>query len=289
MPELPSALAVVALGAGTALAWGSADFTGGLASRRAPLFGVLLFGQATGMILAALVWAGRGEPMPQGPDLAWSILAGCIGALAVGCLYRGFQVGRIGVVAPVSGALGATIPVVVGSATEGIPEPMAIAGIALAIVSIVLVSFVADDRSRGPSGLGWAIAAAVWMGTFNVVINEISVGLVASPLTILRVVEVLLYGLAVLVTARRWRVPRTAWGLTLAAGAFDVTGNLAFIGAVQVGALAIASVLSSLYPVVTILLAVAILRERITLVQGIGIAASVVAIALISAGTAGAA
>jgi len=284
--ELSSSFLVVILGVASAAAWGTADFSGGIASRRAPLLGVLFFGQMAGMAAAAALWAIRGEAVPTGADLAWSIAAGVAGWFALGCLYRGFQVGRMGVVAPVSGALGAAIPVVVGMLIQGVPPPIAIAGIVLAVVSIVLVSFVADDRSRGPSGLPWALGAAVGMGTYNVLVNQISDGHVAGPLTILRLVQVVLGAVAIAAARRPWRIPPPARRIVVTAGVLDMAGNVFFIGALQVGALAIASVLAALYPVVTLLLAIAILRERITGAHAFGVIAAVVAIGLIAAGSA---
>jgi len=278
---------VVLLGLASAITWGTGDFGGGLLSRRAPLLSVVAVTQLVGMVAALAVAIARGEPVPQGPDVAWAVGAGLCGMLGITSLYRGLAVGRMGVVAPVTGVVGAVIPVVVGFALEGVPQPAAIAGIVIALVAVVLVTRAPGHHADRPSGIRWALLAGVAIGGFNVCIGQFSGAGAFSLLVIIRLLQVLIMGALIVLWRQPWRVPRDMPPKLVAIGLLDMTGNAAFILAAQAGALAIAAVLSSLYPVMTVILAIVLLRERLTRSHVFGIALTAVAIALIAAGSAG--
>src|SRR5215212_6860560 len=120
---LPPAIAVVVLGLFSSSSWGVSDFLGGVTSRRAPLLGVMAITQLIGVAIALPLIVVRGEALPEGFDLGWSIASGALGALGLGCLYHGLAVGRMGVVAPMAGVLVAGMPVAFGIATQGVPQP----------------------------------------------------------------------------------------------------------------------------------------------------------------------
>jgi drug/metabolite transporter (DMT)-like permease len=267
-----------------ALTWGSGDFGGGLLVRRTPLFGVVLASQLVGSVVALLLAVGRGESAPLPADVGWSVVGGLAGGVGISALYQGLAVGRMGIVAPITGVLAAIIPVGVGVVFEGLPTPLVIVGIGLALVAVVLVSRVGDDRA-GPSGLGLALLAGIAIGALGVAIAQISDGHVFGPLTVLRATEALLIGTVVLVGHRAWRPNPRLWPALAAVGVLDMAGNGVFILAVQAGSLAVAAVLSSLYPVTTVILATVFLRERITRSHAAGIALAIVAIACIAAGS----
>jgi drug/metabolite transporter (DMT)-like permease len=287
LPDLlPAGSAVVLLGLLSALAWGGGDFGGGLLARRAPLFGVVAGTQLVGMVVALGLAGVRGEPVPSGADLAWSVACGLAGVVGITSLYRGLAAGRMGVVAPVTGVLAAVVPVSVGFVTEGLPGPAVVVGIAAALAAVVLVTRSPDHVEGRPSGIGWALLAGCGIGLFNAGIGQLSGEGGFGPLVLIRLVQaVVLVGL-ILVLRQPWRVERPLWGALLAIGLLDMTGNAAFIFATQVGQLAIASVLSSLYPVVTVLLAIVVLRERLTRSHVFGVALTGAAIVLIGAGSA---
>jgi drug/metabolite transporter (DMT)-like permease len=277
--------AVVVLGLGAALAWGAADFGGGLASRRAPLFGVVLAAPAVGLVVAFLIALARGEAMPGTADVVWSILAGVVGTVAILALYGGLAVGRMGVVAPVTGTLAAAVPVVVGIALEGLPGYLQAVGIALAIVAVVLVSRVPDETSEGrPSGAWYGVVAGVGLGLLAVFLSRVSEGLVFGPLAILRCVQLGLVGLAIVLFRRAWRMERRILPAVAGIGILDMAGNGLFLAAAQLGPLAIAAVLSSMYPVTTVLLAAIVLKERLGRMHAVGVLVALVAIVLIAAG-----
>jgi drug/metabolite transporter (DMT)-like permease len=240
--------------------------------------------QLVGMALAAGLTLFRGETAPTTLDLGWSVLAGIAGATGISALYKGLAVGRMGVVAPVTGVIAAVIPVAAGIVLEGLPPPLVLAGIGLAIVAVVLVSR-SDDGEGGASGLGLALLAGVAIGAMSVFISQISDGHVFGPLVVIRATQAVFIVGLVLVTRSAWRVDRRLMPATAGVGVLDMAGNGAFILAVQSGALAVAAVLSSLYPVTTVILAALFLRERVTGMHAVGIALAMGAIACIALGT----
>ena len=274
------------LGLLSALAWGAGDFGGGLAGRRGPVPGIVLLTQATGMVVASVLFVLRGEPFPGLADVGWSVATGIAGVIGISALYAGLAAGRMSIVAPVTGVLAAAIPVGFGIVLEGLPGPEVLIGIGLALVAVVLVSRVADEGS-GNSGLRYALVAGVGLGLFNVFIAQVTPGLVFGPLAILRATQVLLIIGFVMVVGANWRLPRSLIPPVLLIGVLDMAGNAFFVAARQSGELAIAATLSSLYPVTTTVLAALILRERIGRVHAVGIVLAGLAVALIAAGAAG--
>jgi drug/metabolite transporter (DMT)-like permease len=278
--------AVVALGLGAAIAWGTADFGGGLSSRRSPVYGVVLAAGLIGAIAALALALLRAEPLPGPTDVGWSVLSGVAGAVAMVALYAGLATGRMGVVAPVTGVLAATVPVVAGIGLEGLPGAAQLGGIGLAIIAVLLVSRSANDDAGGrPSGLGYGVVAGIGLGLLGVMISRVTDGLVFGPLTILRVVQVTCVATVVVLARRPWRLAAGAMPAVGAVGLTDMAGNGLFLAAAQVGPLAVAAVLSSLYPVTTLVLATAVLRERLGGRHVVGIACAILAIVLIGAGS----
>jgi len=286
LPEAGPGLAVVLLGLASAITWGAGDFGGGLLSRRAPLLSVVVLTQVVGMIAALAIAIARHEPLPQGPDLFWSIAAGVAGVIGVTSLYRGLAVGRMGVVAPTTGLVGAVIPVVVGFATEGLPPLSAVLGIALALVAVVLVTRAPGHGDGRPSGIRWALTAGVAIGMFNVGVGQISPAGAFGPLVVMRMIQIMILVALIVAWRQPYRMERAIVPKVVGIGLLDMAGNACFILATQTGMLAIAAVLSSLYPVMTVLLAVALLRERFSRSHVVGIVLTGVAIVLIGAGTA---
>lgn len=270
----------------SALAWGAGDFGGGTLARRAPLLGIVLVTQLVGMVMALGFVLARGEPLPHGTDLAWSVAAGVAGVAGISTLYRGLAVGRMGVVAPTTGVIAAVIPVVVGFALQGAPRPVVIVGIATALVAVVLVTRAPGHGEDRPSGIGWGLTAGLAIGMFNVCIGQLSGESAFAPLVVIRIVQAFVLIGLIAVGRQPWRPERTMLGPLVVIGALDMTGNAAFILATQAGQLAIAAVLSSLYPVTTVILAISIHRERLTRSHIAGIGLTALAIVLIGLGTA---
>jgi drug/metabolite transporter (DMT)-like permease len=235
------------------------------------------------LVLCAALALLLGEAFPTGDDVLVCIVAGILGATGITLLYRGLAVGRMGIVAPVTGVLAAVIPVVAGFVTEGVPPPMVIVGIVVAVAAVILVSRVADE-SGGRAGLPEALVGGAAIGLFGVAIAQLSEGDVFADLSVIRLVQLLLVVGAVVVTRAAWRPGRSLLLPLILIGVLDTAGNGFYLAAVQTGQLAIASVLSAMYPVVTVILAAALLREPVTRDHTIGIVLAGVAIALIGAG-----
>jgi drug/metabolite transporter (DMT)-like permease len=270
----------------SAAAWGAGDFGGGLISRRAPVLGVVGLAQFSGVFGALVLAILRHEPMPTWPDLGWAVAAGLAGMIGITSLYRGLAEGRMGVVAPVTGVLAALIPVAFGFAVEGVPRTITVVGIVAALLAVILVSRAPGHGNDRPSGIRWALLSGIAIGGFNVCVGQFGGGSAFGLLVVIRLVQAALMAGLIVLWRQPWRLPRDAVPRVLAIGMLDMAGNGAFILAAQIGALAVATVLSSLYPVTTVVLAILVLRERLTRSHVAGIALTAIAIGLISAGAA---
>ncbi len=281
-----SELAAVGFGLAASLSWGTSDFSGGVAAKRAPIFGVMTVSYGIGMVLLVALAVVRREPVAAWDDLIWAAAAGLAGATGLTAQYRALSMGRMGVAAPVAGVLGAAIPVVFSAFVDGVPGPFKIAGFGLAILGVTLIS---RSQSGGGenSGLGLAVIGGLGFGMFFILIDQVSEDAVFWPLVAARLASVAVLLLIVTrpgLSSRAAQFPaRNGLPMVLLAGVLDVGGNTFFLLAAQSGRLDVASVLSSLYPAVTVILARSILKEHITRVQAIGIAAALVAIPLIAA------
>ena len=271
--------------AGLALAaaacWGAGDFSGGLASRRSEPFRSVLLIYSVGLVALAIVAFARHEVIPPFSDIAWGAVAGLFGMVGILFLFQGFASGRMGIVAPVSGVLATALPVVFNALTEGLPDSLKLAGFAVALVSIWLLS--RPERLGGrPAGLGLAVVAGVCFGSFFITLDQVSKVSMFWPLISGRAASIAVMLLFVLISRRGMPLRSSPWGLFLLAGILDVLGNVVFLLAIQNGRLDVASVLASLYPAVTALLARITIKENITRLQILGVSAAMVAIVLIT-------
>src|SRR3954452_12382872 len=178
-------LAVVVFGLASAVAWGAGDFSGGWAGRRAPVLMVAIVVDLLGAIVMAILAVAIREPFPGPATLGLAVLAGVFAVAGILGLYTGLAVGRMGVVAPVTGVLAAAIPVVVGLVGQGWPGPAVSIGIVSALVAVVLVSRSHDPSGR-PSGLEYGLLGGVGLGFFNIAIGAFPEHLVAWPLAVIK-------------------------------------------------------------------------------------------------------
>ncbi len=271
----------IVLALGASVCWGVGDFLGGVSARRLRVLGVLAISQAAGFAAVALValFAG-GDFLGTEATLA-AVGAGWAGAIGLAALYRGMAVGAIGVVAPIS-ASAAVIPVVVGIARGERPAAIQLVGIALALIGVVLVSREHGQTGRLAAGVPLALVAAAGFGSYFLFIDRASADDAFWAVTVARLASSAL-ALTAAAVAGALRVPRTALPVLVAVGLFDVGANVLLALALNEGFVSLVSVLASLYPVVTILLAVAVLHERPGREQAIGGAAALAGVALISA------
>lgn len=283
---MPAELTVLVFGLLAAASWGTADFSGGLASRRLSALAVVLASQVLGVLVAGASAIVRGEPAPATADLGWAAAAGAGGGIALVAFYRGLAVGRVSTVAPIAGVLAAAVPVAVGAVLEGVPDLRRAVGIGFALVAVILVSAAStEDALPGADGRSTSIAlatlAGLGFGLFYVLIDRVSSGLVFWPLVASRAASITTVGLVAIATRPSFVGIRSVAPLIAVAGVLDVGGNAGFLLAAQVGRLDVASILASLYPIVTVLLAIVVLRERVGPRHAVGMAAAVAAIGLI--------
>jgi drug/metabolite transporter (DMT)-like permease len=289
-PERPTAdpagpgLAVVVFGLASAIAWGAGDFGGGWTGRRAPVLGIAIGVDLLGAIVMVGVAVATGEPLPGAATLGLAALAGLLAVAGILGLYTGLAVGRMGVVAPVTGVIAATLPVIVGLVTEGWPGTEVVVGIMLALAAVVLVSRSSDDSGRR-SGIEYALLGGVGLGLFNIAVGSFPEHRVAWPLAVIKAGSLLPIVALVVLGRRPWRVPRPILPPLLATAGLDLAGNGLYILATQAGRLDVAATLSSLYPVTTVILAVIVLRERVTPSHLFGIVMAMIAVALIAGGS----
>ena len=275
-------LGTVAFGLAASLSWGVGDFSGGLATRRANVFSVVLAAHAIGLgllVALALAWS---EPLPSALVIVWGGAAGLAGAVGLAAFYRALAVGRMGITAPITAVLAAAVPVIFSAFFEGLPGLLQLAGFVLALIAVGLISRPQGTMGR-PEGLGLALLAGLGFGGFLILIGQVSPTAIFWPLAAARLSS-FLFMFAILVIGRQEVLPKKAvFPLVLLAGTLDVAGNTFFVLAAHAGRLDVSAILSSLYPAVTVLLASIILRERVTRWQAIGILAALVAIPLIAA------
>jgi drug/metabolite transporter (DMT)-like permease len=290
MPSNPRFIYIVRMGSPflvvifalfAAAAWGSGDFTNGLSARRVGPFHAVLISYIVGLLALVIVALARLEKLPPPADLMWGALAGLSGMVGLGFLLRGFAVGRMGIVAPVSAVLGTATPIIVAAFTEGLPRELQLLGFGLALVSIWMLSRPEEGGGR-PTGLGMALLAGLGFGGYFSAIGQVGPSAVFWPLAAGRLASSALM-VAFALSARRALIPpRAPLRLLTLAGMLDVGGNVFFLLAVQNGRLDVAAVLGSLYPAVTAILARLIAREHMARLQMIGVAVAVLAIALIT-------
>jgi uncharacterized membrane protein len=273
----------ILLAAACAAVYGSADFCGGSATKRANPLAVTVLSQlvTVPLVLAvAVVVAGS----PTLVDVGWGALAGAAGLVGLVMLYKGLSSGAMAVVAPTTAVTAAAVPLLVGLVLESWPRPLALIGVVCAVVAIGFVSLAPNgERSVVTTRLlVSAIAAGVMFGVFFIALDRAGSDAGMWPLVSARLTSVVL-GFVVATAARvSVRPPGPAWPWIVAAGSLDVTANVFYLLAAQQGSLALVAPIASLYPVSTVLLALVIDRERLRPVQMVGLGLAATALVLVT-------
>jgi drug/metabolite transporter (DMT)-like permease len=265
-----------------AAVWGSGDFSGGVATRKASPFQVLALSAISGvviLVLAALIWH---ESFPSTRGILFSLGAGVSGAVGIASLYYALSLGNSAIAAPTSAVLGASFPVIFTAFTQGMPSSLKVIGFMLAILGIWLVSSSGGEKNiHANKAFLLSLLSGLAFGGFFICIAQVEPGKVFTPLIIARS-AMFLAGLLLLAGNKLSFPSPKVHPIAVLAGVLDASGNVLFLLAKQFARLDTAVVLSSLYPAGTILLARFILKETITIKQWLGIAACLGAIALIS-------
>lgn len=272
---------VTALALLSSLVWGTSDFVAGLKSRTLAPVVVVGWSQAIGLLVLTVVLLTQGELGPYG-WVPWSVMAGLTGSGALICFYSALATGRMGVVAPIA-ALGVVVPVFLGVLSGEQPQSLTWAGMTVAAVGIVLTS--GPELSGGVSPRPLLLAALAALG-FGLTLFAIDRGARISLLHHLwgmRLTSVTLFVLAALVVRKLGGVGRADVRTLAFVGVADLLANVLFGLASTRGLVSVASVLASLYPLATVVLARMVLGERLRTVQLLGVAASLAGVVMIAA------
>ncbi|MER6615908.1 DMT family transporter [Streptomyces xantholiticus] len=280
----------------TSLLWGLADFGGGLLTRRTPALTVVVASQSVAVLVLGAIVVATGGFSEAGPQLWYAVAAGAVGPVAMLCFYKALALGPMGVVSPL-GSLGVAVPVGVGLLLGERPGLLQFAGIAVAVAGIVLAG---GPELRGAPVQRQAVlltlVAAFGFGAVLALIAEASTTLTGLFLALFvqRVTNVTVGGAALYVSVNRGgralpedggmgTVLRSLPALAFV-GLADVAANGTYSIAAQNGPVTVAAVLANLYPVVTVLAALIVLKERLRTVQAAGAGLALVGTVLLASG-----
>jgi uncharacterized membrane protein len=274
------------LALGSAAMYGAADFLGGLAARRTNTLAVVVVSQLSGLVVLAVVVALLPQASPTMRDLTWGAVAGIAIGAGLGLLYRALAIGRMAVLAPTTAVCAVAIPLMGAIVLGERPDPRILVGIALAIVSIVLVSQGRQSMAHGErpaearAGFGLALVAGVAIGLFFLALAQAVSTAGLWPLLVARLATVALVGVSALALRRSLRMAAPIAAIAIACGVIDVLANALYLVATYHGPLSVVVTLASLYPASTVILALAVLGERLTALQVTGIGCALVAMLL---------
>jgi uncharacterized membrane protein len=277
----------ILFGLGAALSWGTGDFTGGLASRKTGAYRAVFYSELIGVLLLLIFLGVVGESFPETRAILFATVAGAIGTMGLILLYYSMTKGLMSISAPVSALLAAVLPVVVGAFREGLPDPPIFIGFGFALSAVWLVSQ-SEGGMKGVlshlSDLKLPLLAGIGFGLYFIFMHESTVtGARVWPMLASRTGGSILIAAYMLVSRTSLKVEdKSAWTFLILNGVFDVGGNVFFVLAGQSGRLDVASVLSSLFSGVTVMLAWIFLRERLTRGQWIGVLSALIAIILMT-------
>jgi drug/metabolite transporter (DMT)-like permease len=272
----------VLLALASSVTWGVADFSGGLLSRRNPLAAVTVVSQAVGFALIVVLVAARGH---IDVDSLWiGAIGGAGGGAGLACFYGALARGTMSIVSPIT-ACSAIVPVALSLAAGESPSALALAGVGIAFAGALLASV--EERSAGDTArrdaVVLAVGAAVSIGLFVFFLGKAAKhGSVLSALLGARLGSLGLLLVWAVVTGATIRLSARTACLVGLVGLADMTANTLFSLASRHGLLAVVSVLGSLFPVVTVVLAHLLLHERIRVVQRVGVLVTLAGVCVVS-------
>jgi drug/metabolite transporter (DMT)-like permease len=271
----------------SAATYGTADFFGGLATRRARVFAVVLATQTFGVVVVAIaapllggVWMGR--------DALIAGAGGLGGVIGLLCFYRSLSIGPMSVAAPLSAVLAALVPLTTGLALGERPGAFAWIGIPLALLAVVLFSRPDTSDDHDPVSatvLMLSALAGLGFGSFFVALDKVSEQSGLYPVVSARATSVVVVAVAVALTRTSPVLPRSVMPVAAVAGVFDTLANVFILLANRHGLLSIVAVVSSLYPAGTVVLAQVVLKERFTRTHLAASGAAIAAVVCIALGS----
>jgi len=274
----------IVLGLLAATLYGSADFCGGLATKRSSMWSVTVLSQGIGFVLLFGV-------LPFFPghatvaDYAWGAAAGACGGLGLALLYHALSIGKMGIVSPITAVLAASLPVIAGSMHGEHLSTYQLAGIIIALLAVVLISTSHDGEGKFEfvtAGVKQAIASGLVLGAFYLLLAHAGSRAGLYPLVTARLASMLLLTVIALLARQSVRPAKGAMRLIVLAGGIDMMANALYVLATFHGYIAIAAVLTSLYPASTVILAWIVLKERLQTIQYTGLICALAGVLLIA-------
>ena len=288
----------VIVGLSSALIFGAADFLGGLSSKRIGALLATPVAAVTGLVVLGLVYLtlGRALPMLGGEWSAEAVvlgaLSGVAGAAAIGLLYACLAIGPMSILSPLTAVVSAIVPIGVGLASGEQLGPLGFVALGIALVAVVLVGFVPEQGAVRPSlkGILMAIGSGIAIGAFLIIMDATPEESGVVPLLVNRATNgALMFAVLGVVTVvamrrgmQRRAIVRSGILLALLCGVIDVVANVGLLVGVRLGELSIMAVLTAMYPAGTIILAAVVLKERIAVVQYVGLALAIAAGAMLA-------
>ncbi|WP_022664250.1 DMT family transporter [Desulfospira joergensenii] len=264
--------------------WGVADFIGGLKSRTLPTFTLLLISNISGISCLLLIVAAFSRNLPEDPNLIWSVPAGFVGLTAMYLLYRSLAIGVISILAPVS-ATGTILPVVWGIICGDTLSGLQLSGMAMAFAGTILAVMESGGethRVKAAKGIHLALAAAVCIGFYFILMDRAAqnhplwASMIMRCSTLVFLIPLMLINRTPLTVGK----PHLPWVVIM--GLVDTIAAFAFAAATREGMLSVVSILSSLYPAVTVFLSAVIVKEKLNKAQSFGVLLAISGVALIS-------
>ncbi|MFJ7967350.1 EamA family transporter [Streptomyces sp. NPDC096324] len=271
------------LALGSSLAYGCADFLGGLGARKAHVLRTVMIAAPASLTVELLLWPFLGASFSPA-TLAWGAASGLASAAAFALLYRTLAIGPMNVLSPLTALVSALLPVGVGMLQGEDLGPAALIGLPLALAAVVLVSAGGGAGTARPSrtALLLAFGAGAAIALQLVLLHQTPSDSGVGPLVVGRAVSSAVVLAAAGLMRRRLGSEKPAYGMSMAAGVLDSLANLLFLLAARSGDLAVVAVITALYPAGTVLLARGVLAERIHRGQLVGLGTAAVAVSLLA-------
>ena len=268
----------------SALLYGVADFSGGSATRKNHIFSVMLLTQAAGLIVVLLAAPLVGPNAPRPLDFAWGAAGGVLGVVGVAALYRGLANCTAAIVSPLSALIGAILPVAFGALLGEKPAKLALVGAALCLPAILLLAYEKGetrDKAKLKASFLYGIVAGLGFGAFFIAISRTSADSGLWPLVGSRAATLVIVAAILVFGSRKFSIARASVPTALFAGAADMAANVFFLLATRTGLLMLVTLVTSIYPAPTVILARIFQGQKISVPRAAGIALALAGVALI--------
>ncbi len=279
---IPVETLAIVFGIASALSWGAGDFVGGYAAKHTSAFSVVLVTQIMGILIFPVLAFAVAEAMPSMSNIIWGAFAGFFGAAGLIALYIGLAKGKMGIVAPLAALISVIIPVIYSALNDGIPSIFKITGFVFSFIAIWFIV----NRSTGPNltakDLEYPLLAGILFGMFFISIDNFTSDALYWPLTVSRITALVMIVGFIMMTKTVSKPSTNVMLIVILVALFNTGGVTFFALASDAGRLDVATILASLSPAVTVLLACTLLKEHLASRQWVGVIAALIAIILIS-------